>query len=186
MTVDIEGAGTAVVEHSNRAKHIRITVSCTGAIRVAVPRGVRLERGRAFALSQSDWIRLHAARMKKRIEVQEELLKNLPVIAHKAQAVVRIVDRCRVLAHKTGLSYSRLTVRNQKTRWGSCSTRNAISLNIKLARLPQRLMDYVILHELVHTRVRGHGPAFWRMLDTYVGEAKGLRRELEKYMLNLL
>lgn len=185
MTLDIEGVGTVIIEHSNRAKRLRITVS-SDSVRVAVPRGIRLEKGRDFALSHSAWIRSHAAKMKRKIKTQEELLKDLPEITDRAEAEHKITQRCRLLSLKTGLPFSRLTVRSQKTRWGSCSTRNAVSLNIKLARLPEHLMDYVILHELVHTRIKGHGPSFWRMLDTYVGDARKLRRELGTYMLKLL
>lgn len=185
MTLDIEGVGTVVIEHSARAKHLRITVS-PGAVRVSVPKGIRLDEGREFALHHLAWIRSHAARMKRREKVQEDLLKNLPEIRDRDEAEKKIAERCRMLAREAGLPFSRLTIRSQKTRWGSCSTRNAISLNIKLARLPEKLLDYVILHELVHTRIKGHGPSFWRMLDAYVGDAKKLRRELGKYMLKLL
>ena len=84
------------------------------------------------------------------------------------------------------LPYAGVTVRNQKTRWGSCSMRGTISLNINLARLPGVLMDYVILHELLHTKVRGHGNGFWQRLDMLVGDARGLRGELGKYSSALM
>jgi predicted metal-dependent hydrolase len=72
-------------------------------------------------------------------------------------------------------------VRSQKTRWGSCSFNNNISLNVKLTRLPQELIDYVILHELAHTRIKNHGREFWKMLDGLIGDAKKLDRRLREY-----
>ena len=61
----------------------------------------------------------------------------------------------------------------------------AISLNINLARLPEKLMDYVIIHELLHTKIRGHGKDFWRNLDLLLVNARGLKKELNNYSLAL-
>ncbi len=185
MILDIEGITPISIEHSRKAKRVRITVS-PGSVRVAVPFGMSLDKARAFVLEHADWIRHHEARLKLREKACEKLLRELPPMADSDEARQKIVFRCRLLALQTGLSFRRLTIRNQKTRWGSCSFRNDLSLNIKLARLPEALMDYVILHELVHTRIKGHGPAFWSELDTYVGDSGKLRRELRKYLLKNL
>ncbi len=69
---------------------------------------------------------------------------------------------------------------------GVAALRDTISLNINLARLPQALMDYVIIHELLHTKIRGHGSGFWQRLDMLLGDARGLRSELRKYSLALM
>jgi len=185
MNMDIEGVANVIVERSDRCRHMRITVS-PGSVRVSVPRGVSLEAGRAFALARRQWIQKHVARIKQREQTHKELLHDLPPITDVNAARDKIITRCEELSRKTGLSYTRLTIRNQKTRWGSCSSAGTISLNINLARLPDKLLDYVILHELVHTRIKGHGRAFWDELDTYVGDAKSLRLELRQYLLRLL
>lgn len=185
MDVEIEGAGKVTVERSMRARRMRITVR-PGSVRVSVPRGMPLERGRVFALSMAVWIREQTAKIEHRHKMSEGLLRGLLPVAAKDEASQRIVSRCKELARETGLSYTRITIRNQKTRWGSCSLRGAISLNIKLARLPLKLMDYVILHELVHTRIKGHGRDFWEELDRYTGNSRELRRELRNYLLEVL
>ena len=185
MNVDIDGAGSVIVERSDRARHMRITV-CPGSVRVAVPQGVGLEAGRAFALARRQWIQKHVAAIKQREKAHEKLVCDLPPITDVNKAGQKIISRCEELARKTGLSYRRVVIRNQKTRWGSCSSAGTISLNIKLARLPLHLLDYVILHELVHTRVKGHGKAFWNELDTFIGDSWSLRRELKQYILRLL
>lgn len=182
MILDIEGLSSITIKHSFKAKRLRITVS-SGSVRVAVPHGVSLDKAKAFVREHAGWIRHHEARLKLREQAGMELLRELPPIEDLDEARQKIIYRCRLLALHTGLSFNRLTIRSQKTRWGSCSARNDISLNIKLARLPQMLMDYVILHELVHTRVKGHGPAFWNELDKYAGDSRKLRRELRKYLL---
>jgi len=181
----IEGAERVIIERSRRARCMSITVK-HGYVRVAVPDGVSPERGRAFALSRSEWIRRHLTRIQQRQNACMELLKSLPPIVDINAAVEKIVSRCAEISKETGLSYRRLTVRNQKSRWGSCSSTDAISLNIKLARLPQRLLDYVIIHELVHTKIKGHTRAFWNELDRYIEDVPLLKKELGQYIPELL
>ena len=72
-------------------------------------------------------------------------------------------------------------MKNQKTLWGSCSSANNINLNVNLVRLPDELRDYVIWHELVHTRHKNHSKAFWRALNRIVGDGKRLQRQLRQY-----
>ena len=72
-------------------------------------------------------------------------------------------------------------MRNSKTRWGSCSYENNINLNLHLMRLPNHLIDYVILHELVHTKIKNHSKDFWNLLDVVTGNAKNLDRELKNH-----
>lgn len=71
---------------------------------------------------------------------------------------------------------SRITVRNQRSRWGSCSHKGAISLNIKLMRLPEQMRDYVILHELMHLLHPHHGPEFWAAMEECMPGARTIGR----------
>ena len=87
------------------------------------------------------------------------------------------------LAEYHGFNFNKITIRNQKTRWGSCSAKNNISLNIQLVRLPEKLVDYVILHELVHTLVKNHSNKFWKTLDLYIENSKKIDKDLKKYYL---
>jgi predicted metal-dependent hydrolase len=83
------------------------------------------------------------------------------------------------LAIKHNFTYNKVTVRNNKTRWGSCSRDNNINLNIHLVRLPAHLCEYVVLHELCHTLHKHHQKAFWQLLDKVTGgRAKLLDKEL--------
>ena len=75
-----------------------------------------------------------------------------------------------------------VTVRNTRSRWGSCSVDNRISLSIQLMKLPDRLIDYVIIHELCHTRIKHHGPRFYELLDRLTGgHHEALRKELKGF-----
>jgi len=94
-------------------------------------------------------------------------------------------ERVARLAGKYGFSYGKVFIRNTKTRWGSCSSANNINLNVHLMRLPGHLIDYVILHELNHTRHKNHGKEFWNTLDQITGNAKGLSKEIREYRVNI-
>ncbi|MEN6473305.1 MAG: YgjP-like metallopeptidase domain-containing protein [Syntrophaceae bacterium] len=174
-----DGIGPISVVHSRRATRLRITVKPSG-VRVSVPRGLTLAQGRDFARTHREWIGRHVLRMRQRERAQTDAVRNLPAISD-ADAHAKILLRLSELAHQHGLSFSRLTIRHQKTRWGSCTQSGAISLNRALARLPQRLMDYVILHELLHTRIRGHGRQFWEELEKLHPQARDHHRQLHRY-----
>ena len=84
------------------------------------------------------------------------------------------------LAHELDVSWARLTVRAQRTRWGSCSSRGNISLNWRLVLLPSQLADYVLAHELAHLREMNHSPAFWGLVERVVPDYRERRRALDR------
>ncbi|HPE62428.1 MAG TPA: SprT family zinc-dependent metalloprotease [Thiolinea sp.] len=83
-------------------------------------------------------------------------------------------------ARQTGLHYSKLTIRNQRSRWGSCSTNHAISLNAKLLFLPPALVHYVLVHELCHTVHPDHSPAFWTLVRGFVPKLERIKQQLKQ------
>ena len=102
------------------------------------------------------------------------------VYRHEAKRLlpVRISD----LAKKYGFNYNKVTIRNNRRNWGSCSSQNNISLNLQMMKLPIKLIDYILLHELVHTEVKNHGPKFWERLNQITdGKARELAHEVKKY-----
>jgi predicted metal-dependent hydrolase len=105
--------------------------------------------------------------------------------AWRIEATKYLPQRVEELASAHGFSYNRVSFRNNKTRWGSCSRDNNISLHIQLMRLPQRLNDYIILHELVHTVHKNHGKQYWQLLDKITGNARKLDQEMNSYRLEI-
>lgn len=90
-------------------------------------------------------------------------------------------QRVKHYADKFGFKYGRLTFRNNATNWGSCSFENNISLNIKLMKLPDEIIDYVILHELCHTIEKNHSADFWKLVGKVCPDYANLRARLRKY-----
>ena len=91
-------------------------------------------------------------------------------------------DRVAKLAREYGFKYNGFGLYNHCDHWGACTSGNEIVLSIQLMRLPDHLIDYVILHEFAHTKNSRHTPEFWRYLDSLCGDSKKLHKELEKYM----
>lgn len=85
---------------------------------------------------------------------------------------------------KYGLRLKRISVRNQKTRWGSCSSLGNLNFNYKIIYLPEKLADYVIVHELCHLKEFNHSQKFWRWVAEVIPDYKNLRKELRKFRLD--
>jgi len=94
------------------------------------------------------------------------------------RAKVTLVPWLRRVSEETGLRYSSVTIRQQKTRWGSCSSRGSISLNARLLFLPPELVNYVLVHELCHTRHLNHSARFWRLVESYLPDYRQSDRQL--------
>ena len=176
----IDGIGKIRFERSRKAKRINISVRPFKGVRVAVPYRVSYDKAKIFANSRKKWI----LKNMNKISEMERNYKFLSLYFNnidQQQAGKILAQKLEKWAKKHGFIYNRLFIRNQKTRWGSCSPKNNISLNMKLVRLPERLMDYVILHELVHTRVKNHGLRFYIEMDRLVSNRKSLDQELKDY-----
>ena len=112
----------------------------------------------------------------------QELLRNAIIRALKKSAQTYLPPLLDELATHYGFKYKRVKITGSKSRWGSCSAIGSINLSCYLMLLPPHLMDYVILHELTHTREMNHGPKFWEILnDLTEGKAKTLRTELRNF-----
>jgi len=182
---EIDGAGHILFERSERAKHISISVKPFKGVRVAVPYGVSFNKAKQVAQSKRSWIRKHLNKMRQVEKEHEEFTKN-SIEIDRAEARKKLVDRLNELCEQYGFRYNKVFMRNQKTRWGSCSAKNNINLNMKLVRLPDEMIDYVLLHELVHTRIKNHTNAFWAELNRLVGNAKEMSKRLNEYKVFLM
>ncbi len=183
--IEIDSVGQILFERSNRAKHTRISVAPFKGVRVAVPYRVSFDNARQFAQSKKDWIKKHLDKMKQ-VEKEHETFSKHSTEINKAEARKKLVNRLNELSEQHGFRYNKVSVRNQKTRWGSCSFKNNISLNMNLIRLPDEMIDYVLLHELVHTRIKNHTKAFWVELNKFVGDAKEMRKKMNQYKMLLM
>lgn len=116
----------------------------------------------------------------------QEWLKNVIVEALRRNAKIVLPPRLYMLSMRHGLPYEQLKINSSKGRWGSCSAKKHINLSCYLMLLPSHLIDYVLLHELAHTKEMNHSEKFWALLDKLTdGKAKALRKELMQFNINI-
>lgn len=116
-------------------------------------------------------------------EVQTAIRKGIDRALHK-EGKEYLPKKVESLAQKYDFDYNEVYCKNLKSRWGSCSIRNNINLNIQLMRLPEELIDYVVLHELCHTVHKNHSKRFWNKLDSVLPNAKSIDRKLRDHSIN--
>ena len=186
-TIHIDGIGSILLEHSTRAKQTTVTVKPKKGVIVTVPIRISFDEAMEFVNRNEPWIRKTLTNIQQMERHQKEIAELFSKIdQQKAQKT--LMARLQVLTNKYGFTYTRVSIRDHKTKWGNCSHKNAISLNTKLVALPKDLMDYVILRELVHTRIHSNSTKFWAELDKYVGNGNGkaMTSRLREYGDNLL
>jgi len=180
--------GEIVGVRSPRARRISIRVLASGEVRLVRPWRVSERRALAFLDEKVAWVvrtreRLAACRaaLPPALPPDEERAR---IEALRRAAKIDLPGRIDRLAAASGLSYAGLTIRASRTKWGSCSGRNTISLSLFLMTLPEHLRDFVILHELCHTVHHDHSPRFHALVDRLAsGREQELARELRGYSI---
>jgi len=111
----------------------------------------------------------------------QEFIKKTLIDVMRWEAKVYLPKRLKELAEKHGFRYQDVSIKNTKTRWGSCSSANNINLNLHLMRVPEHLVDYVLLHELSHTVVKNHGEKFWLLLEHCYPNSRKADKEMNNF-----
>ena len=180
--------GEVTLSQTLRARRISISVRATGAVRLSFPYGVSQKRALAFLDQKAEWIGVARERLARKQASMPPQLSPAEQKAHVEElrwaAKADLPGRIARLSEVTGLKYEKLTIRASRTKWGSCSGRNHISLSLFLMALPEHLRDYVIIHELCHTVHHNHSPRFHALVDRLVGgREKALNRELRAFTI---
>lgn len=202
-----KGIGEVSYVRNTRARNLAIRINQRGEIRVTVPRFASQKQAERFFLSKQQWVLKRLNGLKQRdcsqslpLEGEAVQVRGRSYTVHllngentieaaiwrilQKEALQYLPDRVNVLSEKFAFKITGLKIRRMRTRWGSCTPRKSINLNSWLVMLPDHLSDYVILHELVHTRFPDHSRRFWEELDGVCGgESKKLRRELRNHQI---
>ena len=167
-----------------RARRYIIRVADDGTVRVTVPRRGSRREAEAFAARERAWIekqqrRAEAAREKRERErwltANDGLETAIVQRAVRDRAKRELPPRLLELAAQHGLTVSRVSIRDQRWRWGSCSRSGHICLNWRLVEMPEAVRDYVLIHELMHLERMDHSPAFWKLVLAVCPEYKKAR-----------
>ena len=155
---------------------LAIQILTDGTVVVRSPRRASQDRIRAFVESKSAWIEKHnKTDFAPAQKLTPEALRQLT-----DRAAQVIGERVSFFAPIVGVTYGRVTIRHQHTRWGSCSGKGNLNFNCLLLLAPEQVLDYVVVHELCHSKELNHSPAFWaevkRVLPDYEESRKWLKQ----------
>ncbi len=166
---------------SNR-RSVSLVIDADARLTVRAPYRMPDRAVAEFVASKQKWIEKHLEQMRQRAEnraaaptftkeEREALLRRaMEIIPVKVAHFAKII----------GVAYGRITIRNQKTLWGSCSTKGNLNFNYMLAALPDEVVDYVVVHELCHRKEMNHSPKFWAEVEKVVPDCKRIRKWLKE------
>lgn len=181
--------GEVAYVKSRRARRLTLSVKPGRGIRMTIPWYSAWRDAEDFLMRNMDWLKEKITQARRLEETINSSKNETERVAHREKlrehALAYLPLRTQQLAGKHGFSYRRVSIRSSRTRWGSCSAVNNINLSLYLMQLPSHLIDYVILHELVHTVHKNHGPDFWQLLDHHTGHARELAAEMKKYRIRI-
>lgn len=174
------------LKNSAVARNLRLEISYPGIITLVKPRFASLQRAEKFLIDKYDWLLKKIALFKKIDGLANESLRPLSrrdFLKNRLPVEKLIRERLIYFNNFYNFSYNRISVRNQKTRWGSCSRRGSLSFNVRLGDLPVDLRDYVIVHELCHLKEFNHSAAFWKLVSSQVPDYLIKRKKLKQLKL---
>jgi len=160
---------------SARARTMRLAVYPDARVVVTTPRLFGQGAIERFVAKHSSWIQRHVEKAHTRTALRVPR-GSIPRLKQRALALASA--RCEHFSRIYGLSYNKITIRAQKTRWGSCSRNGDLSFNYKIAALSQPLAEYIIVHELCHLREMNHSQRFWDLVARTIPAYQKARTEL--------
>lgn len=161
-------------------KTLALEITRDGLVKVRAPYRISRAEIQEFVTSKEAWILKHLKRIEQNKASQPEALsaQELKMLAQKALQV--LPKKVEYYAAKIGVTYGTITIRNQKTRWGSCSSKGNLNFNCQLMLFPEEIQDYVVVHELCHRKEMNHSQRFWnevgRTMPDYEERRKYLRQ----------
>ncbi len=173
------------VRKSRRARRMRLAVYCDGSVVVTAPWGLQQNYIERFVGEKAGWLRSKVTFFKQfrgtplAIRSQAEYEKYKEPARQVAEARVAYLNQF------YGFSYNNIAIKNQKTRWGSCSRKGNLNFNYKIALLPPALVDYIVVHELCHLKEFNHSPRFWALVAEAIPDYADFRNEIRKIGLSV-
>ena len=165
------------VTRSDR-RTISIQITPAGEVLVRCPRRMGEDAVRAFVESKSHWIEKHLAIKTETGTLPSFTPRELSALTDRAREVIS--ERVAFFAPLVGVSYSKITIRKQRSRWGSCSGIGNLNFNCLLMLTPPEVVDYVVVHELCHRKEMNHSAAFWTEVERVLPDYRERKAWLRK------
>ena len=158
-------AGLSVLLVRSSRKTLAVQIRADGTVIARAPLRMPKDRILCFLSEKASWIRMQQWRMQEREKMRQQARIHLDAAQEKElreRAKSVLAQRTAYFARQIGVTYGRITVRDQKTRWGSCSQTGNLNFNFRLILAPLEVLDYVVVHELCHRRQMNHSTQFWQ------------------------
>ena len=158
-------AGLSVLLVRSSRKTLAVQIRTDGTVIARAPLRMPKDRILCFLSEKASWIRMQQGRMQERENMRQQARIHLDAAQEKElreRAKSVLAQRTAYFARQIGVTYGRITVRDQKTRWGSCSQTGNLNFNFRLILAPLEVLDYVVVHELCHRRQMNHSTQFWQ------------------------
>ncbi len=163
------------IRSSARARNLRVSIYPDGAVVVTAPARFGEKSIARFVAQHDAWIRRHVERAKNRTVICIARA-DIPRLKREARACAE--ELCARYAQRYGFPYNKISVRAQKSRWGSCSKSGNLSFNYRIAALPKELAEYIVVHEVCHLGQLNHSRAFWQLVEREVPDHRKRRLAL--------
>ena len=172
-----------IIKRSKRAKRMRLAVYCDGSVVVTTPLGINQTVIEKFIADKKQWLNDKINFFKSvdsraiRSFSEEDYLK------HKDEAYEAVLKKVNYISKKYNFSFNKIFIKNQKTRWGSCTKNNNLNINYKIIFLPKKHQDYIIVHELCHLKEFNHSRKFWSLVEKILPDYLEIKNELRNHEL---
>ena len=165
-------------------KTIAIQITSNGNVLVRCPSRMGSGEIRKFVESKSHWIHKHLSALRAKPQLPAFTQEEIQELSEKARQI--IPERVNYFASQAGVTYGRITIRNQVSRWGSCSSKGSLNFNCLLVLAPPEVLDYVVVHELCHRKELNHSARFWAEVEKLLPDYKIRRKWLKDHENELI
>lgn len=169
----------------SRRRTLGLEVDRKGTMKARIPFAVSKKAAEEFVREHKNWILKKRAQLRQQEQRKRKEAADIPAwseLPREQAAKIRseFLRKAEYFAGQMGVRYGRITIRSQKTRWGSCSSRGNLNFNYQLYFLPEELMDYVVIHELAHRKHMNHSADFWKEVERFCPAYREKRRLLQQ------
>jgi predicted metal-dependent hydrolase len=172
-----------ILKTSSRSRSVRLAIYSGGEFVVTAPTYAGVVTVENFITRKSGWVLDTIDRLSKFPKPPKKKNTKADFKKHKETAREFVLKKLALFNKVYNFTWNRIAIRNQKSRWGSCSSKRNLNFNYKIALLPSRLAEYIVVHELCHLGELNHSVSFWNLVSKTIPEYKEIRVELKKMSL---
>lgn len=162
------------------SKTLRLKIRQDGTVLITAPYGLSQKYIDTFVQEKSNWIQekinIFSTLPQPNVKTRKNDYKK-----YKEDAKLIVLKHIEKINSHYKFSFGRIAIKNQKTRWGSCSSKKNLNFNYKIIFLPEKLAEYIVAHELCHLREMNHGEKFWSLVEHTIPNYKKIQSQLQKF-----